>query len=135
MFGYLLATVEYEHEIVTNIAIMQVMESIGLHFFEETFKIMEEHGLHSQAFEDHAEDDKVHSERGMDLYMMLGSPVLADAERVISDMFHLMGFVFAEWLGDVAQSSETVPQSDSVPRSGVLVVSEHGRNGRMRRAG
>lgn len=40
LFGYLLATVDYENELVTNVAIMQVMELLGFHSFGATLSAM-----------------------------------------------------------------------------------------------
>jgi len=99
LFGYLLATVEYEHELVTNVAIMQVMELIGLHFFELSLGAMERHGLDTSAVEAHAEDDRAHCCQGLELCNAMDERLLADAARIIDDLFRLMAFVLDEWSG------------------------------------
>jgi pyrroloquinoline quinone (PQQ) biosynthesis protein C len=98
LFGYLLATVEYEDEIVTNVAIMQVMELIGLNFFESTIRVMTQHGLEASVFEEHAEDDKTHSGQGLDLYRTMSDQRLADSLRVISDLFRVMTAALDDWI-------------------------------------
>jgi hypothetical protein len=98
LFGYLLATVEYENEFVTNVAIMQVMEGIAMHFFRSTLPIMELHRLSSAAFKEHSEDDEHHSALGLELATSFDDKTLADCRRIIEDLHRLMGFVLDEWL-------------------------------------
>jgi hypothetical protein len=98
LFGYLLATVEYEDELVANIAIMQVMELIGLNFFESTCRVMTQHGLEASVFEAHAEDDKTHSGQGLDLYRTMSARLLGDSLRVIDDLFRLMAVTLDDWI-------------------------------------
>ena len=53
VFGYLLATIQHENEYVANVAIMQVMESIGVHFFSATLDAMRQHGMAADAIAQH----------------------------------------------------------------------------------
>jgi hypothetical protein len=99
LFGYLLATVEYEHEVVSNIAIIQVMELIGMHFFDATLAVMQQHRLEASAIELHAEDDKTHSGQGIDLCRTLTREGLGDSLRVINDLFRLMTMALDDWIG------------------------------------
>jgi hypothetical protein len=117
LFGYLLATLEYEDELVTNVAIMQVMELIGLHFFEVSLSVMERHGVEASALAAHAEDDRSHSRQGFDLCSMMDGPVLADAIRVIDDLFRLMASVLEDWIGAAdapCDAPDLAPRSASV---------------------
>ena len=98
MFGYLMATVLYENEFVSNIAIMQVMEKIALHFFQETLLVMESHDLTTTAFRQHSEDDELHSTLGLDLAASFDIQTMASSRRIIEDLYRLMGFVLDEWL-------------------------------------
>lgn len=99
LFGYLTVTLLHENEYVGNVAIMQVMESIGFHFFTATLEMMRTHGLLADAMVQHSVDDEHHSELGMDLIGELDTRTLRDCRRVIEDLYRLMGFVLTEWLG------------------------------------
>lgn len=126
LFGYLLATLEYEHELVTNVAIMQVMELIGLHFFECSFSAMEQLGVEASALAAHAEDDRSHSRQGFDLCSAMDRQTLADAMRVIDDLFRLMAFVLEDWItlvdpardeAEPARAAALQPAHEAVPSS------------------
>jgi hypothetical protein len=93
LFGYLLATIQYENEYVGNIAIMQVMESIGLHVFGATLGLMQEHKLVSTALKQHTEDDEAHSQLGLELIPSFDETTMSTSQRVIEDLYHLMHFV------------------------------------------
>lgn len=108
LFGYLLATLEYEHELVTNVAIMQVMELIGLRFFECSFSAMEQYGVEASALAAHAHDDQAHANLGLELCRELDERTLADAIRVIDDLFRLMASVLDEWV-TISDSPEEAP--------------------------
>jgi len=103
MFGYLLATVQHENEYVTNVAIMQVMESIGYHFFGSTLDVMRRHGMASAAFEAHSEADEDHRFLGSDLIASFDARTMADSIRIIDDIYRLMTYVLDEWL-DTAET-------------------------------
>jgi hypothetical protein len=99
MFGYLTVTIQYEDEFVGNVVIMQVMESIGYHFFSATLKLMQSHGLAADAMVQHSEDDLEHANLGLDLLDGLSEATLRDCCRTIRDIYRLMPLVFDEWLG------------------------------------
>lgn len=99
MFGYLTVTIQHENEFVSNVAIMQVMESIGYHFFSATLGVMRQHEMLADAMVQHSEDDEHHSELGLDLLAELDARTMRDCKRVIEDIYRLMGFVLNEWLG------------------------------------
>jgi hypothetical protein len=99
MFGYLTVTIQHENEFVSNVAIMQVMESIGYHFFSATLGVMRQHAMLADAMVQHSEDDEHHSELGLDLLAELDARTMRDSKRVIEDIYRLMGFVLNEWLG------------------------------------
>jgi hypothetical protein len=99
LFGYLTVTIQHENEFVTNVAIMQVMESIGYHFFSATLGVMRTHGMLADAMVQHSEDDEHHSELGLDLIAELDARTMRDCKRVIEDIYRLMSFVLSEWLG------------------------------------
>jgi ferritin-like protein len=99
MFGYLTVTIQHENEFVSNVAIMQVMESIGYHFFSGTLGAMRTHDMLADAMVQHSEDDEHHSELGLDLIAELDARTMRDCKRVIEDIYRLMGFVLNEWLG------------------------------------
>jgi thiaminase len=98
LFGYLLATIAHENEYVSNVAIMQVMETIGYHFFRSTLQVMKMHEMLDQAFIAHAEDDEEHRHLGLDLADTFDDRTMADSLRIIEDVYRLMGFVLTEWL-------------------------------------
>jgi hypothetical protein len=99
LFGYLLATVLHENEYVTNVAIMQVMESIGLHFFRATLPVLEARSMLADALRKHTEDDEEHAQFGIELAAGFDDQTAADCRRVIDDLYRLMGHVLDEWLG------------------------------------
>lgn len=98
LFGYLLATIAHENEYVSNVAIMQVMETIGYHFFRTTLHVMKMHEMLDKAFIAHAEDDEEHRHLGLDLAATFDERTMADSLRIISDVYRLMSFVLTEWL-------------------------------------
>lgn len=99
MFGYLTATILHENEYVTNVAMMQVMESIGYHFFKETLAIMQLQSLQADAFAQHAEDDERHLEEGFELIAQFDNETTDVALSVVNDLYRLMEFMLDEWLG------------------------------------
>lgn len=99
MFGYLVATIQHENEYVANVAIMQVMESIGFLFFSETLQVMEAHSLSAQALAHHTEADERHPEMGWEFVPAFDDRTMADCIRVVEDLYRLMGFMLDEWLG------------------------------------
>lgn len=105
LFGYLMATVQYENEYVTHIAIMQVMESIGYHFFSETARVMQVYELPSEVMFEHWEADQNHPELGLDLVARFDQETMTQCLRIIDDVYRLMGFVLDEWLGIEPTSS------------------------------
>jgi hypothetical protein len=109
LFGYLTVTIQHENEYVSNVAIMQVMESIGYHFFTATLGAMRNHEMLADAMVEHSEADEHHSELGMDLIAELDSRTMRDCRRVIEDVFRLMGYVLNEWLGMRLWSSPPPP--------------------------
>lgn len=119
MFGYLLATVQHENEYVTNVAIMQVMESIGFHFFRSTLDVMKRHGMTSAAFEAHSEADEDHRFLGIDLVASFDARTLAASLRIVDDIYRLMGYVLDEWL-DTAESGGLPHWSQPPPDLGAM---------------
>jgi ferritin-like protein len=120
MFGYLTATVQHENEYVTNIAIMQVMETIGYHFFSATLAIMKNHGMMAQAMQQHADDDEDHANLGVELIADFDDKTMADSRRVICDIYHLMGFMLDDWLlgeGAAAAAGSRRRRSARPPKS------------------
>jgi hypothetical protein len=109
MFGYLATTLQHENEYVFNVAIMQVMESIGAYFFKETLSAMEAKAMQAEPFARHAEEDEGHPRLGVELLSQFDEKTTSDCVRVVEDMFRLMGFVLDEWLG-------LVPTSASIAR-------------------
>lgn len=99
MFGYLVATIQHENEYVTNVAIMQVMESIGFLFFSNTLQAMGAHNLSAEALVHHTEADEHHPEMGWELVPSFDEDTMADCRRVVDDLYRLMGFTLDEWLG------------------------------------
>jgi pyrroloquinoline quinone (PQQ) biosynthesis protein C len=98
LFGYLTVTVLHENEYVSNVAIMQVMESIGFHFFSATLKVMEAERMLAEAMEKHTDDDEDHSELGVELAAEFDDTTMKTCERVIDDLYRLMSFMLHEWL-------------------------------------
>ena len=99
MFGYLVATIQHENEYVTNVAIMQVMESIGFLFFSNTLRAMAAHNLSAEALVHHTEADEQHPEMGWEFVPSFDDDTMADCRRVVEDLYRLMGFMLDEWLG------------------------------------
>ncbi len=98
IFGYLLATIEYENEYVTNIAVIQVLEIIGFHFFSATLKVMQKCGFSANAFQAHSEDDAGHLLLGLENCADMDEPTQKDCKRVILDLFGLFDDMFTEWM-------------------------------------
>jgi pyrroloquinoline quinone (PQQ) biosynthesis protein C len=98
MFGYLTVTIQYESEFVANVAIMQVMESIGCHFFAATLELLQSHGIVARAIAEHAAADIAHANMGLELIDRLDDGMMSDCRRIVSDVYRLMSFVLAEWL-------------------------------------
>jgi thiaminase len=119
MFGYLSTTLQHENEYVANVAIMQVMESIGYHFFSETLSMMKVHDMAADALVRHTEDDEHHPELGIELVASFDDTTLEHSVRVINDLYRLMAFVLDEWLG-LQPASGSIPRSSSIPRSGSI---------------
>jgi pyrroloquinoline quinone (PQQ) biosynthesis protein C len=109
MFGYLTVTIQHENEYVTNVAIMQVMESIGYHFFAATLDLLTSHGIVAQAIEEHAEADIEHANLGIDMISRLDAETLGDCYRIVSDVYRLMSHVLGEWLGTRADAFSDPP--------------------------
>jgi thiaminase len=112
LFGYLSTTLQHENEYVANVAIMQVMESIGYHFFCETLSVMKTHELAADALVRHTEDDEHHPELGLELVADFDDATLADSLRVINDLYRLMAFVLDEWLG-LQPASRSIPSPEA----------------------
>lgn len=105
LFGYLAATIIHDNEYVSNVAIMQVMESIGQSFFGATLNVMRVHDMPCEAFELHAEADDWHSQLGIELLDSFDETTEREATAVINDIYRLMGFVLNEWASDEEQWS------------------------------
>lgn len=105
LFGYLTTTILHENEYVANVAMMQVMESIGYHFFKETLAVMQLQSMSASAFAQHAEDDERHLEEGFDLIGEFDHGSTERALAVIDDLYRLMEFVLDEWLGSEPMSA------------------------------
>jgi hypothetical protein len=99
MFGYLVTTIQHENEYVANVAIMQVMESIGHLFFSHTLRAMIAHQLSAKALAHHTEADEHHLELGWNFVPSFDENTMADSRRVVDDVYRLMGFMLDEWLG------------------------------------
>jgi pyrroloquinoline quinone (PQQ) biosynthesis protein C len=108
LFGYLMATVLHEHEYVANVAIMQVMETIGLHFFKATMPVLKTHRMMATAMRLHTEADEHHSKIGLDLAVDFEPPIMDDCCRVIRDLYRLMGYALDEWLTPAEGASPRV---------------------------
>jgi tryptophan halogenase len=100
MFGYLLATVDHENEYVTNVAIMQVMETIGYHVFRATLGVLRAHGMLARAFVDHADADEDHRHLGLELADSFDEGTMRACLRTVDDLYRLMGFMLTEFLAD-----------------------------------
>jgi pyrroloquinoline quinone (PQQ) biosynthesis protein C len=98
LFGYLTITIQHENEYVANVAIMQVMESIGYHFFAATLGLMQTHGMRADAMSEHTEDDVAHANLGVELVNLFDAATMRDCVRTVSDIYRLMSFVLDEWL-------------------------------------
>jgi hypothetical protein len=101
LFGYLLATVLHENEYVANVAIMQVMEGIGLSFFRATLGVMRAHRMLTTVMQRHSEDDEEHSKIGLELAGDFDRATMFGCHQVIDDLYRLMGHVLDEWLTPV----------------------------------
>jgi len=110
VFGYLLATIQHENEYVSNVALMQVMESIGCHFFSATVTAMRAHGMVADAMAQHQEDDAAHAELGLELLAYLDEPTLRDCDRIIEDLYRLMGLMFDDWMNIAEVGSSRPPR-------------------------
>jgi len=109
VFGYLLATIQHENEYVSNVGMMQVMETIGSHFFSATLDAMQAHGMAPTGVFQHAQDDEWHATLGLELLGYVDDRTLCDSERVIDDLYRLMGLMFEEWLGRSVNPRRSVP--------------------------
>jgi hypothetical protein len=116
MFGYLTATILHENEYVSNVAIMQVMESIGYHVLAATREIMRHHRLSTQPAEQHAVSLQNRAHLGIELAADFDELTMLASRRVIDDLYRLMGFVLDEWLGPSDEPPASFPKSKS--RSG-----------------
>lgn len=110
LFGYLTVTIQHENEYVSNVAIMQVMETIGYHFFSATLGVMRHHDMLADAMVEHSEADEHHSELGLDLIAELPPHTLRDCQRIINDVYRLMGYVLDEWLATRRRSQSIAPR-------------------------
>lgn len=109
VFGYLLATIQHENEYVSNVAVIQVMETIGSLFFAATLEAMQLHRMPANAMFQHSEEDAEHASLGLELLADMDEPSIRDCERVIDDLYRLMGLMFEEWLGYGAAVRRSVP--------------------------
>jgi hypothetical protein len=98
LFGYLTVTIQHENEYVANVAIMQVMESIGYHFFSATLQLMHGHGMVSEAMAQHSQDDVEHANLGIDLVDSFDPRTMRACMHTIADIYRLMSLVLDEWL-------------------------------------
>jgi len=105
LFGYLLATLQHENEYVGNVAILQVMESIGLHFFRATVVLMRRYSMPVDAIEQHAIADEWHASMGMDMGNDFDEATATDCRRVIDDLYRLMDFVLDEWISSAMKTA------------------------------
>jgi hypothetical protein len=110
MFGYLTVTILHENEYVSNVAIMQVMESIGYHFFAATLKVMQAQNMLADPMVQHTEDDEEHADWGLELARDFDSETMADCRRVVDDLYRLMSFVLDEWLGAHVEKHNVPPE-------------------------
>lgn len=105
VFGYLLTTIEYENEYIANIALIQVMETIAMHFFGATLTAIRRLGLAEGPFLIHNEADDGHAELGLAVCASLTPVAMQAGARVIDDLFVLMGCVLNEWLAPVKSTA------------------------------
>ncbi len=98
MFGYLLATIQYESEYVANVALMQVMESIALLVFGATLPLLQAHELVATALQQHTDDDEAHARMGLELVAACDEQTMKGCRRAIADLYHLMGLVLDEFI-------------------------------------
>ncbi|HXU00235.1 MAG TPA: iron-containing redox enzyme family protein [Polyangia bacterium] len=98
LYGYLLATIQHENEYVGNIAMMQVMETIGLHVFGATLPAVQQYDLASTFLKQHADDDEAHSQMGLDLIPSFDEPTMSTSRRVISDVYRIVHFVLDDFV-------------------------------------
>ena len=111
MFGYLTATIQHENEYVANVAIMQVMEGIGFHFFSATLKVMESQNMLADAMVQHTDDDEDHANLGLELSVEFDKATMKSCQRVVDDLYRLMSFVLDDWMGVHRQPpASLVPQ-------------------------
>ncbi len=111
LFGYLTATVMHENEYVANVAMMQVMEGIGLAFFQATLEVMQRHQLVSGVMQRHTQDDEGHWKIGLELADEFDDQTMDDCHRVIDDLYRLMGHVLDEWLAVFQQDVERIAET------------------------
>jgi thiaminase len=111
LFGYLVATVMHENEYVANVAIMQVMEGIGLTFFQATLELMDRHQLSSGVMQQHTEDDLEHWKIGLELADEFDAQTMENCHRVVDDLYRLMGHVLDEWLALFQQDLEPAAET------------------------
>ena len=98
LFGYLLATIQHENEYVGNVAIMQVMETIGFHVFGATLALMQEYELVSTALKQHTEDDEAHSRLGLEFIPSFDEQTMSTSRRVIGDVYRIMYLVLDDFV-------------------------------------
>ena len=98
LFGYLLATIQHENEYVGNVAIMQVMETIGFHVFGATLALMQEYELVSTALKQHTEDDEAHSRLGLEFIPSFDEQTMSTCRRVIGDVYRIMHLVLDDFV-------------------------------------
>jgi hypothetical protein len=77
---------------------MQVMETIGLHFFRATLPTMKRRRMLDHAMQQHSIDDEEHSKIGLDWAGEFDPRIMNDCLRVIRDLYRLMHHVLDEWL-------------------------------------
>jgi hypothetical protein len=120
LFGYLLATVQHDTEYVANIALMQVMESISPPFFTATYGAMAAHSMSATGIiREHANEE--HANLGFEFIDDFDERTMADAQRIIDDVYRLFGFMLDDWMGrDAVSKSMPAPRrrrSSRPPRS------------------
>ena len=60
---------------------------------------MDAHELSADALVQHTEADEHHPEMGWDFVPSFDENTMADCQRVVEDVYRLMGFTLDEWLG------------------------------------
>jgi thiaminase len=98
LFGYLIATLEYEREQVVTVALFQVMETAALHYFTRTMELMQKLELHVEAVGEHVEADVGHADIGLEPDVLFDERTMNDIRRVTNDLFQLMEAALDEWL-------------------------------------